>query len=72
MSSQNKKRPPNRYLVLTGIAFQMGAIIYLAAYLGKKMDNSINPEQKTYTLIITLVGLVIAIWLVLKQVKRLN
>lgn len=72
MGNQNKKKPLKRYLILTGIAFQMGAIMYLAAYLGKKFDEQSGNDQKTYTLIATLIGLVASIWIVLKQLNRLN
>ena len=72
MSNPNKKRPLKRYLILTGIAFQMGAIMYLAAYIGRKLDENTGTDQKTYTLIATLIGLVVSIWIVLKQLNSLN
>lgn len=72
MTKPQKKKLPNKYLQLTGIAFQMGATIYLAAYLGKKLDEYFQTEKRIYTLIATLLGLLISIWNVLRQVKRVN
>ncbi len=72
MTKPQKKKLPNKYLQLTGIAFQMGATIYLSAYLGKKLDEYFQTEKRIYTLIATLLGLLISIWNVLRQVKRVN
>ena len=57
---------------LTGIAVQMGVTIYLAVYFGKKMDVAYPNEKNLYTLIFTLVGLVIAMYMVVVQTKKLN
>ncbi|MGV6845253.1 MAG: AtpZ/AtpI family protein [Lutibacter sp.] len=67
-----KKKQPNRYLQLTGIVFQMGVTIYLGAFLGKKLDAHFNPQKKTFTLIVTLIALLVSFYNVLKQVNRLN
>ena len=72
MNSPQKKKQHNKYLQLTGIAFQMGATMYLAAYLGKKLDEYFQTEKRIYTLIATLLGLVISIWNVLQQLKKIN
>jgi hypothetical protein len=39
MGVKKKKKPLNKYLQLTSIAFQMGATIYLAVYIGKKIGS---------------------------------
>ena len=71
MEQPNKKKQLNKYLQLTGIAFQMGITIYLGAYFGKKLDVHFN-SNKTYTLILTLLALLISLWSVLAQLKKIN
>ena len=72
MINPNKKKQLNKYLQLTSIAFQMGITIYLGAYFGKKLDVYFMTEKKTYTIILTLVALIISLWSVLAQLKNLN
>jgi membrane protein DedA with SNARE-associated domain len=72
MDNQNKKKQLNKYLQLTGVAFQMGITIYLGVYFGKKLDVYFQTSNKTYTIILTLVALLISIWSVLVQLKNIN
>ncbi|WP_372766440.1 AtpZ/AtpI family protein [Lutibacter sp.] len=72
MNNQNKKKQLNKYLQLTGITFQMGITIFLGAYFGKKLDAHFLTEKKTFTIILTLVALIISIWSVLAQLKNIN
>lgn len=71
MSNPNKKNQLHKYLALTGIAIQMGITIYLGAYFGKKLDAYFE-SNKTYTLILTLLALLISLWSVLAQLKKIN
>ncbi|MCK5814856.1 MAG: AtpZ/AtpI family protein [Flavobacteriaceae bacterium] len=68
----DQKKSPNKYVQLTGIAFQMGATIYLAVYLGKKLDIMYPNEKKWFTLGFTLIGLVIALYAVVVQSNKIN
>lgn len=72
MDNPNKKKQLNKYLQLTGVAFQMGLTIYLGAYFGKKLDAYYQNTNKTFTIILTLVALVISIYSVLAQLKNIN
>ncbi len=65
-----KKRP--RFLALTGIAFQMGITIYLFSYLGKYLDDRFSIEENYWTIGLTLIGVVLSFYSLLKQVNRLN
>lgn len=71
-----KKNGPNKplrnALVLTGVAFQMGATIYLFVLLGKWLDTTYNDGQKLYVIICTLLGVGISLYLVVKQLNKLN
>jgi len=72
MENPNKKKQLNKYLQLTSIAFQMGITIYLGAYFGKKLDVYFMNEKKTYTIIFTLMAMLISLWSVLAQLKNIN
>jgi len=72
---QNKKspkRPLKKYAQFTGIAFQMGATIYLAAYFGKKLDTYYQLEKNVFTLVLILLATIISIWNINRQLKKLN
>ena len=66
------KKQLNKYLRLTGIGLQMGITIYLASYLGKWLDVKYPNENNLYTIILTLLGVVISFYSLLKQVKKIN
>jgi membrane protease YdiL (CAAX protease family) len=70
--TQKPKKPLNKYIRLTGVGLQMGLTIYLAAYLGKWLDGKYPNENNLYTIFITLLGVVIAFYNLLIQVKQIN
>ena len=72
MTKSQKKKQLNKYLQLTGVAFQMGITIYLGVYFGKWLDGYFETSNKTYTIILTLFSLLVAIWSVLAQLKNIN
>jgi len=50
----------------------MGVTIYLFAILGKWLDGEYNQGEKLYTIILTLLGVAISFYVVLKQVNRIK
>jgi len=72
MDKPNKKKQLNKFLQLTGVGLQMGITIYLGAYFGKKLDAYFQTSGKTYTLILTLVALVISLYSIIQQLKKIN
>lgn len=62
----------NRYLVLMGIATQMGLTIFGGAYLGKWLDSEYPSSKQWFTIACTLAAVAIALYMVLKQVNQLN
>lgn len=58
--------------VLSGIGFEMGAIIFLAAKGGIWLDQHYQTEKRLFTAIATMIGVAIAIYVVLLQLKRVN
>lgn len=69
---KEKKNNLRNIAMLSGIAFEMGAIIFLAAKGGIWLDEHYQTEKRIYTAIATLLGVAIAIWLVLRQLKRIK
>jgi hypothetical protein len=61
-----------RAVALTGIAAEMGVIIFLAAKGGLWLDQQAGNEKKIYTAFATMLGVAASIWLVLIQLKRLG
>ena len=72
----DKKKKPGKPLknvaVLSGIAIQMGVIIYLFVMLGKFLDTKFNNSDKLFVIIMTLLGVAISLYAVIKQVNRIK
>lgn len=68
----NKPSQLKNWAIFSGIAFQMGATIFLCAWGGKKLDERYPMEKNWFTIGFVLFGLVVSIYLVLKQLKRYN
>lgn len=70
--SGSKKNGIKRWAILTAIGLEMGVIIYAFVQLGKWLDSSYRPEGKLFTILGTLAGVAISLFLVVKQTNRLN
>jgi F0F1-type ATP synthase assembly protein I len=74
----SQQKPPKKksnlknIAVLSGIAFEMGAIIFLSAKGGIWLDQHYDNEKRIFTAIATILGVAIAIWVVLRQLKRIQ
>jgi uncharacterized membrane protein YfcA len=62
----------NQYLELMGIAAQMGVTIFLGAYFGRWLDQQYPSDKKWFTMIMTILAVVVSLYLVIKQVNKLN
>lgn len=71
MTEKKPKKRLNKYIALTGIGLQMGITIYLAAYLGKWLDAKYT-ESNVYTIILTLLGIVLSFYSLLRQLKNID
>jgi len=69
---KEKKNNLKNIAVLSGIAFEMGAIIFLAAKGGIWLDAHYRTEKRIFTAIATCIGVAISIWVVLRQLKRIK
>lgn len=72
MEDKKPKKSLNKYIRLTGIGLQMGITIYLASYLGKWLDVKYPNENNLYTIVLTLVGVGLSFYSLLKQVKNIQ
>jgi len=72
MTNQKPKKQLNKYIRLTGIGIQMGVTIYLGAYFGKWLDAKYSGEHQTYTIIFTLLALLVSFYSLSKQIKDVN
>ncbi|MFD1314000.1 AtpZ/AtpI family protein [Namhaeicola litoreus] len=72
MEDPKPKKPLNKYIRLTGAGLQMGITIYLGAYFGKWLDLKYPNDKNWFTIIFTLLALVISFYSLLKQIKDIN
>ena len=72
MAPKNPKKQPNKFILLTGAGIQMGVTIYLAVYLGKKLDENYSSEKKWFTMLFTLIGVAVALVSLITQVNKIN
>ncbi len=64
------KHSLKEYAKYSNIAFKMGAIIFLGAYGGFKLDEYFSVEKHIITLILTLLSVVLAMYVVIKDVLK--
>jgi hypothetical protein len=66
--SKNQLPPkqPNTFIRFSNLAVQMGAIIGLSSWGGVKLDAHFKTQQPYYTIVLSLLGIGIAFYVVLK------
>lgn len=72
MDPKKPKKQLNKYIRLSGAGLQMGITIYLASYLGKWLDVQYSNDNKIYTIVLTLLGVVLSFYSLLRQIKNIN
>lgn len=70
--NNQKKKQRNKWLSLINIPIQMGAIIFMFAYLGKWLDEKYPNPKEIYTKSITILGVFLAMYNVYRQVKDIG
>ena len=66
------KRQPNKWLVFSGLAFQIGILMYVMIHLGLWIESKASVNSKLPTLFCSLAGLIVIVYLILKQSKKIN
>ena len=69
---REKKSPLKNWAIFTGIALQMGATIFICAWIGKKLDERYPSEKNWFTIGFVLFGVFASLYIVLQQLKSLN
>jgi hypothetical protein len=69
---KSKKNQYKKWLGLINIPVQMGVIVYLSSLFGKWLDGKYPNSNDVYTKGLTLGGVAIAFYFVIKQVNKLN
>ena len=70
--AEEPKRNLSKFARLSGIGIQMGATIFLGAYLGKYLDERYPSNKKWFTILFTLLAVGISLYNILRQVNKLN
>jgi len=71
MENEKKSRLRN-WAVLSGIGIQMGATIFVCAWIGKKLDERFPSNKNWFTIGLVLFGVFASLYIVLKQLKNIN
>ncbi|ASU32855.1 AtpZ/AtpI family protein [Mucilaginibacter xinganensis] len=66
---QNGNKGMSNYAKFTGIAFQMIAIIGVFTYAGYRLDESAQHTTKWLTAALSLLGVLLSIYIVIKSLK---
>ena len=72
MENKPSKKPYGKWIGLVNIPIQMGVIIYAFYYIGFLIDEKHPDNNGLYVKILTMVGVFIALYNVIRQVKQLN
>lgn len=64
------KKPLNGYARYSAMGFQMVAIIGVFAFIGYKVDASANHQTKWVTALLSLIGVFISLYIVIRSVKN--
>jgi hypothetical protein len=75
MEDSNKDNKPgnvNTFVRYSGLFFQMFFIIGIFAIAGYKVDEHVDNNKMLYTAGLSLLGVIVAIYHVLKEVNQIN
>jgi hypothetical protein len=65
----DSERQANNYVKFSGMGFQMIVIIGLFSFAGYKIDESYNHSTKWVTAALSLIGVFISLYVVIKSIK---
>lgn len=69
-TNNQKKKHLNNYAKYSGIGFQMLAIILLGVFGGVKLDEWLKLEFPVFTVILSLLSVILAIYTVVKDLLK--
>ncbi|MFO7745183.1 MAG: AtpZ/AtpI family protein [Psychroflexus sp.] len=65
-----KNDQPNPWLYFSGLGFQMGIIIIGSVFLGIWLDEKYTDSSKLFTIILSLLGIFVALAQVITSLKK--
>jgi ATP synthase protein I len=65
--SSSKKRPLNAYARYSGIAFQMIFIVVAGVYAGIWLDNKLEWDKPVFTMILSFLSVIVAMYSVIRE-----
>jgi len=68
--TQNKNKSSNDYVRYSALAFEMFALILAAVLGGRWLDKQLELENPVFTLILSLVSVIAAVFLLIKSLIR--
>ncbi|PTM05909.1 MAG: hypothetical protein DA405_02315 [Bacteroidetes bacterium] len=68
-TEKEQKKSLKNYMQVTSSVFQMGALIALGAYGGKYLDKEYSLDKAWFTMLGTLIGLAVGLYMVLKTLN---
>lgn len=67
-----KNKEAMKWLRFSGIAIQMGVVIWLGSLLGNYIDGKTQREDELWTKIITLIAVLLAMFSVIREVIKIG
>jgi len=68
MANQKQKKQLNNYAKYSSLVIQMVAIIVIGAFAGVKLDEKYPNKNNLFTLILTLLSVIISIYYVIRRI----
>lgn len=72
MKFQKKKKRLHKYTRFSGIAFQMIVTISIGTYIGIQLDKKYPNKNNLFTVIFSLVFILLSLYSVIKQVSNIS
>ena len=64
------KKQPRNWLIFSGLAFQIGTIMYVMIYLGGRIQEKCDISSKWPSLVTSSIGLALVLFIIIKQGNR--
>lgn len=64
------KKQPKNWLIFSGLAFQIGTVMYIMIYLGGWIQEKWEISSKWPTLVTSSIGLILVLLIIIKQANR--
>ena len=68
--NQLPRKQPNQFFRFSNLTVQMGVIIGLSTWGGMKLDEHYQTKDPYFTIVLSLVGIGVALYVVLKDVMK--